>query len=390
MNKEQLDKIQDLLDTMINTRFAAGASCLVFQGGTEQGYYEAGVASLENEIPFRRDTICHMFSMSKPITSAAVMLLLGDGRLDLLQPLSEILPAFAHPLVADPDGSGLIPSPKEVTIRDLLGMTSGYTYGGTADAGRLMTSKLFRETALRMEKNPLTTMEFMDRLAEIPLSFIPGASFEYGLSADILGAVVEAVSGQKFSSFLKEHIFDPLRMEDTGFYVPSEKQPRLAKIYTQVPGTLFTDTNLAISNDMLTPPAFESGGAGIVSTIDDYMRFNRMLLGCGSLDGVKILAPGTVKFMHAQGLNPVQQAAFDTALPQLSGYTYGNLMRVMVHPELAQSAASAGEYGWDGWLGTYMMVDPANDLTVVFLMQRTDSGTTTFTRRLRNILYSAL
>lgn len=389
MNKYQLDKIQNLLDDMVKTRFAAGASCLVFQGGTEQGYYESGFASLENEIPFRRDTICHMYSMSKPITSAAVMLLLQDGRLDLMQPLSEILPAFAHPLVVNPDGSGLMPSPKEITIRDLLAMTSGYTYGGTADAGRVQTSALIAETIRRMDADPLTTMDFMNRLAAVPLSFIPGTSFEYGLSADILGAVVEAVSGRKFSSFLNEHIFRPLHMDDTGFYVPAAKQHRLAKIYCKDTLSLYTDANLAISNDMYTPPAFESGGAGIVSTIDDYMRFNRMLLNRGTLDGVKILEPGTVTFMRTQSLTPVQQAVFDAGFPQFSGYTYGNLMRVMIKPELSQSISSAGEYGWDGWLGTYMMIDPARDLCVVFMQQLTDSGTTTCTRRLRNIIYSA-
>jgi CubicO group peptidase (beta-lactamase class C family) len=181
-------------------------------------------------------------------------------------------------------------------------------------------------------------------------------------------------------------------MADTGFWVPSEKKTRLARVYQGRTGNLkpYTDSYLGIRNDMAGAPAFESGGAGLVSTVDDYMKFCLMLLQEGRFCGKQILNRETVRFMRSAHIDGPVQNRFLMRLGHLSGYTYGNLMRIMVNPEDAVSFGSRGEYGWDGWLGTYMMIDPANKLAFVYMQQRTDCGTTCYTRRLRNALYAAL
>ncbi len=391
MRKAQLDRLQGLIDEITGEGLTAGVSCLVHQGGIEQGYYEAGFADIDKSIRMQRNTICHMYSMTKPITSAAVMILLEEGRLDLMDPVSRFFPSFAHPMTAVK--GGLRPAEREVEIHDLLNMTSGYSYGGDDDDGMIQTQRLTEEIKRRLDTDtPVTTEEFAERIGAIPLSFDPGSDYMYGFSADILGAVVEKVSGMKYGDFLRRYIFEPLRMKDTDFYVPEDKQCRLSRPYIYADGVLteLKDPNLGIQLDMRNPAAFESGGAGLVSTIDDYMRFTRMLLGEGELDGVRILQPGTVRFMRSAGLTEVQQGCFDRQMRHLLGYTYGNLMRVMVRPELAQSFSVKEEYGWDGWLGTYMMVDPENSLTVVMMQQLVDGCGADYIRKIRNIVYAAM
>ena len=272
-------------------------------------------------------------------------------------------------------------------------MTSGYTYGGADDEGMIQTQHLTDEMNERLTSDdPMTTAEFADRIGRIPLSFDPGTDFKYSYSADILGAVVEKVSGMRYGDFLKENIFDPLKMKDTGFYVPEDKLSRLSQAYRSVDGKLvrLSEPNLGVQIHIDKEPVFEAGGAGIKSTIDDYMRFTRMLIGEGELDGVRVLEPGTIRFMRSAGLTDMQQKGFDRDHRLMQGYTYGNLMRVMVRPEIAQSFSVKGEFGWDGWLGTYMMVDPANSLTFVMMQQLVDGCAMGYIRKLRNIIYSAM
>lgn len=390
MRRAQLDRIQGLIDDITAGGLTPGVSCLIHQGGIEQGYYEAGYADIGKKIKMQRNTICHMYSMTKPITSAAVMILLEEGKLDLMDPVSEFFPSFASPMVAV--RNGLRPAEREVEIHDLMSMTSGYTYGGDADDGMIQTQRFTEEIKKRLySDDPVTTEEFADRMGSIPLSFDPGTDYMYSFSADILGAVVEKVSGMKYGDFLRKKIFEPLRMKDTDFYVPEDKQCRLSIPYVYEGGLkALDDPNLGIQLDLAKPAAFESGGAGLASTIDDYMRFTRMLLGEGELDGVRIMQPGTVRFMRSAGLTEIQQASFNRQLRHLMGYTYGNLMRVMVRPELAQSFSVKGEYGWDGWLGTYMMVDPENSLTFVMMQQLAGGCGADYIRKLRNIIYAAM
>lgn len=390
MNQKKLGQLQTLLQEMVDTKFISGVSCMVLQNGEEQCYYEAGLRDIANGFPITRDTIFRMYSMTKPVTSAAVMILLEEGKIDLLDPVSKFLPGFSNQHVII---NGMpVPVTRPATIQNLLNMTSGLVYMGEGNPTEVRTQALFEEIKEKMHsEKPLSTLEIANRLGKIPFAFFPGEKWQYGASADVLGAIIEVVSGMRFSEFLSEKIFNPLGMKDTGFYVPAEKQNRLAKVYQAVGNNLdeYHISHLGISNKMEFAPAFESGGAGLVSTIDDYARFAQMLLNKGTFDGVTILAPKTVEFMTSAHLTLMQQE-YVNQWESLPGYTYANLLRIMKDPEAAVSISSKGEYGWDGWLGTYVMNDPEHNLTFLIMHQKTDSGTTSYTRKMRNVLFSAL
>lgn len=399
MNISNLSKIQILFDESVKLNKVAGINCLVCQNNKELGYYQAGYASIENKIPFNRDTICRLFSMSKPVTSVAAMILVEEGKLDLGEELGYYLPEFWNLKVCK-DGK-IVKSAGNIIIQDLMNMTSGYTYGAFWDGacdGEKQTSALINELNKDVSTHSfkISTMEFAKRLSEIPVSFEPGSNYCYGLSADLVGAVIEKVSGMKFSQFLKKRLFDPLGMKDTDFYVPAEKQGRYASAYArkESDGKFSLEKidwpNLGISSDMSKVPSFESGGAGLCSTIDDYMKFVSMLVNGGELNGVRILKEKTVEYLSSAHLNPKLQKCFEDNMPHLSGYSYANFMRVAIAPGCCRAITEKGEFGWDGWLGPYMSVDLKNKLAIVMLMQRTDSGTNDITRKMKNIVYTAL
>lgn len=390
MRMQKLERLGELAQEMVDTGFVAGVNCMVIQHGRELCYYEAGWRDMAAGKRMTRDTICRMYSMSKPITSAAVMILLEEGKLDLLDPVSMYLPGFRSQYVME---QGIVhPVVRPMTIQNLLNMTSGLVYLGESNAAEVRCGQLIDEIVAKLDtEEALTTVEIANRIGELPLAFQPGDNWQYGLSADILGAVVEVISGMRFGDFLEKRIFEPLGMKDTAFYVPKEKQERLAKVYRQQPDGLIEEhySHLGIQNRMESRPVYESGGAGLASTLDDYFRFTQMLLQNGSYEGVQILAPQTVRYMTTAHVTPKQQRGVDT-WESLAGYTYGNLMRILERPELAAGMGSKGEYGWDGWLGTYMVNDPANELTFLMMQQRADSGTTAYTRKMRNVLFAAL
>lgn len=390
LNQKKLARLAELLLEMVETGFVAGINCMVLQNGEEQCYYEAGFQDAANRVPIARDTIFRLYSMTKPITSAAIMMLLEDGKLDLLDPVSRYLPGFQNQCIVK--NGMLAPLSHPVTIQNLLNMTSGLTYGGENGITEVRTGALIQEVTDKMTSpEAISTVAFMNRLGEIPLAFEPGQKWQYGASADVLGAIVEVVSGMRFGEFLEQRIFAPLGMKDTAFYVPQEKQSRLSKVYEPTPDGLrtFYDSHLAVQNRMEIPPAFESGGAGLVSTIDDYAAFTQMLLHNGSFRGATLLSPKTVTFMTSARLMPALQD-YVNQWENLPGYTYANLLRIMIDPEIAVSMGSRGEYGWDGWLGPYMTNDPANRMTLLIMQQKTGSGTTEYTRKIRNIVFSSL
>ena len=208
-----------------------------------------------------------------------------------------------------------------------------------------------------------------------------------------MGALIEEISGQKFSEFLKKNILTPLKMADTDFFVPKEKQNRLSNVYKVSSAKameLFESPNLGIQPFMDHSPSFESGGAGLCSSIDDYMKFTNMLCNRGEIDGVRILKPKTVEYLSTAVLTPYLQNKFDERMPHLSGYTYCNYMRVAINKGACRAVTENNEFGWDGWLGPYMSVDLKNHLSIVMLMQRTDSGTWELTRKIKNIVYTSL
>ena len=390
--KELSQKLERLIETAVEKEEIAGANIVVIRDGQEMAFAAGGYADIEAGKKYERDTIARLYSMTKPVTSAAAMLLMERGLLDPGAFVEEFLPGFHNAIVVS--GGKLVPTVRPVRICDLLNMTSGLMYGGDVTSVCSMeTEKLFDRIKEHLYlEDAMTTQEVANRLGLIPLQFQPGESFQYGTSADVLGAVIEVISGKTFGEFLKEEFFEPLDMEDTAFYVPENKQERLAKVYqrTEQGLELYTENHLGIMNAMKQVPAFESGGAGLVSTLDDYAKFAAMLLQEGSYQGKQILKPQTVHYMTNGSLMSWQQEVLDQCWEDIRGYTYANLLRMQKEPGKSPMFTSIGEYGWDGWLGAYFCNSPKDRLTMLLTMQLKDAGTTSLTRRLKNVIWSEL
>jgi len=255
------------------------------------------------------------------------------------------------------------------------------------------TSAIADEGISRLDgDNEMTTLEFAERLGKVPLLFSPGEGFNYSYCADVLGAVIEVATGRRFSEYMRERILDPCEMKDTGFYVPAEKHPRLAHVYQQTEEGLkeYTYNNLLVNLKMDHAPAFESGGAGLVSTLDDYSNFAKMLLNKGVFNGRQVLNSGTVKYFTEAEMEDGAPKNAMKYWDGMNGCSYANLLKICKNPGQAITMSSLGEYGWDGWLGPYFLNDPAHNLTILHMLQRTDSGTTSYMRRIKNIIFSVV
>lgn len=368
-----------------------GANLLFMQHGKELHSSSQGYADREAGILMKRDTIFRMFSMTKPVTAVAVLILAERGNLDLWDPISEYIPEFKNALVMEEDGN-IKKAEREIRIMDLLTMTSGITYGDEdCESAKRMAALFWQLEQDRKAGHPTDTMGYCRRAAEIPLCFQPGEKWRYGFSADILGGIVEVASGQRFGKYLEKEIFVPLGMRDTGFVVPKGKRERFAANYEwkEETGSLepFTANPLGLEGygeDLV----FESGGAGLVSTIGDYSRFANMLVQGGCLEGVRILGRKTVEFMRSNHLNMAQRASCNWE--SMKGYGYGCLVRVLENPGEWGSNASIGEFGWDGWTGNYVTMDPTEEMTLLYFIQRCGAGTTAEARKLRMAAYAAL
>ena len=424
--EETIQLLKNVMKREVEEKNLAGISLLVRKNGQELLYLQEGLADLEQQRSVSRDCIYRLYSQTKPVTAAAAMILMERGILDLAEPVSRYLKTFRSQKVSTPDGLVPVYPWREMNLHDLLCMTSGLVYPDISfEAGRA-ADEVFRELDERLYgDNPMTTMELAERLGQLPLAFQPGSSWRYGTSADIMGAVIEVASGMKFGEFLQKELFEPLGMKDTGFFVPEEKKHRLAGVYEALEENEdgeqtvltaeqhagkngssaagagntggfqrkkklipYTGNNLGIRNQMDKSPAFESGGAGLVSTLDDYAAFAQMLLNGGEYGGKQILSPGTVAFMTQGELMPHQQGAFDWG--GMEGYSYSNFMRIMKNPSQAIFQSVKGEYGWDGWLGMYFLNIPSEKMTVLIGMQRKDAGTMPVSRKLKNIVISRL
>lgn len=382
------EELKQVLETAVNEQFIAGATGMVLQHGKEVCYFETGMADLEKNEPIARHHIFRLYSMSKPITATAAMILMERGIIDLQEPVATYLPGFRNQWVYA-DGTGAIePAEREATLRDLLSMTAGLTYEGTTSPTEMETGKVFSDLIHRLNTPAeMSTLEFANALGTIPLRYQPGTSWQYSTAADVLGAVIEVASGMPFADFLEQEIFVPLGMTDTGFWVPPEKQHRLCTAYEQTTDGLipYHGNHLGIQNHMKHPPKFASGGAGLCSTIDDCAKFTQMLLG----HGIQILSESTRRYLTSCCLKEHQQKAMDGWLG-LDGFSYGNFMRLLVEPGKAVTLGSKGEYGWDGWLGVYFANVPELDATLLLMYQRKDSGTTKLTRKMRNVFFASM
>jgi len=381
-----------IMDRMLQQEVARGevkgVSALVLHRGKELYFNAFGEADAERGIPMARDTVIRLYSMSKPITAAAVMLLAERGELDLWNPVSTYLPCFRGQRVWD-DTLGELPAEWEPTIYDLLNMTSGITYPDEAtEPGRRMKAVVEGLVSRRDQGERVDTQEYMRGIASVPLCFQPGDRWMYGFSADVLGGIVEAVAGMTFGSFLKKELLEPLEMKDTGFGVPRDKRCRLAQHYDWTEdGVLVPHKGSHLGEDYGEDVAFESGGAGLVSTLDDYSHFAMMMVQKGSYGGKHILGRKTVEFMTQNRLTPRQSRSLDW--DSMRGYGYGCLMRVLTDQGAACTNASLGEYGWDGWTGNYVTMDPKEELVLLYFIQRCGAEMDCV-RRLRMVVYAAL
>lgn len=366
-----------------------GVSALVLHKDKEIYYHDYGYADKENGVPMKRDTIIRLFSMTKPITAAAVMILAERGEIDLRDPISKYIKEFENQKVWTEDG--IVPVLRENTIADMLNMTSGIPYPDeTHEPGRQMGVVLKELIAKRECGEKADTLDYARAIAKVPLCFQPGERWMYGFSADILGAVVEVVSGMKYSEFLKKELFEPLEMKDTGFFVPEEKMHRFAQIYEwNEEKEVLEPFLLSHLGEYYKPDvAFESAGAGLTSTIDDYSHFASMLLHKGIYKGNRILGKKTVEFMTQNRLSKEQRVSciWDSVL----GYGYGCLMRVLLDQGQAASNAPLGEFGWDGWTGNYVTMAPEDELIILYFIQRCSAGMTPAVRKVRMVTYAAL
>ena len=375
------------LERAVENHEAAGISLLVCRDGEELCYAQAGLADTATGKKIARDSIFRLYSQSKPITAAAVMLLADRGLIDMLDGVDRYLPGFRNPRVVNPDGS-IVPALRAPWILELLTMTAGTCYPDADPAGQYAARVFEEDQEQILAGGGMSTLEFCNRLGEQPLAFEPGTRWRYGTSADILGAVIEAASGKRFSDFLREELFEPLGMKDTAFWVPEEKRDRLVTCYKRVPGSLETFSNLHLAVGVYDrKPAFESGGAGLVSTLDDYAAFAGMLMNGGKAAGRRILSEAAVRYMTTPQLTgTIRKDVWDS----LGGYNYSCLMRVCDHPGRAAMFTVKNEYGWDGWLGTYFANLPDQGITFLLAQNVTDMGTGAVTRKCRNILAACL
>ncbi|MDO8380041.1 serine hydrolase [Phenylobacterium sp.] len=351
-----------------------------------------GQADLERGRAVATDTLFRIYSMTKPITSLAFMMLVEEGLVALDDPVTRFIPEWKH-LGVFAAGTGpymTTPPSRPMQMIDLLRHTSGLTYGfqnrGNVDAA-YRKLQIGGPTGLNMDG-------FVGELAKLPLEFSPGEAWNYSVSTDVLGVLVERISGMPFQSFLQGRIFDPLKMIDTGFQVREDQRPRFAACYNATPSGGLTLQDDPETSPYLQAPDFHSGGGGLVSTAKDYMAFCKMLANGGALDGQRLIAPKTLKLMASnhlpggQDLTDLSRSLFSEATN--AGVGFGLGFAVTFDPVKAMLTSSPGEYYWGGAASTAFWVDPVEDIQVVFMTQVLPSSTYPIRRELRTLVYSAL
>lgn len=384
------DRVGAYMDSLTDERRLAGCSVMIMLGDETVYEYYSGYADLEGKRPVEKDSLFRIYSMTKPVTVTAALQLYEQGRFLLNDPVSEYLPEFKEMQVFDTDGSGTYwkrPARREITIKDLFCMTSGITYDGNSCPTERMTGAMLKKLYRDFEKESCPTREFVKRIAKLPLAFDPGERWKYGLSHDVLGGLVEVLSGELFGDYVRRHICEPLRMKDTAFHMEEEKLERLASIYTYQTGRIEPRTNIFQKNYTMRSIC-ESGGAGLISSLSDYMKFAHTLTRGGtSPEGKRILGRQTIGLMRRDHMGERRKYVDWKCL---SGYSYGLGVRTMADPAEGGANGSIGEFGWSGMAGSYVAMDPDRELTIVYMQQLVPSMEEEIHPRLRNIVYGCL
>ena len=366
LSAERLERIAPAVGKDIAAGVIPGAVMLVARHG-RLAYFEAfGMRDKARNAPMARDAIFRLGSMTKPITIAAAMMLVEDGRLSLGDPISKYLPQFAHMQVGiEPENPAtgqaslrLVPAEREIRVEDLMRHTSGFTYEALGTGPKV--KEMYRDAGIGAREE--TTTDMAEKLARLPLMHQPGTVWEYGRSIDVLGCILELLSGMPLSEFLAKRVFGPLRMPDTGFWVPPEKHDRIADVLPAPP------EGRRLLLDVSKPPTFESGGGGLVSTAADYARFLQMLLNGGELDGARLLGRKSVELMTSNRLGPEINKQGWSYYPG-PGYGFGLGFAVRLARGVAPQVGSPGDYFVEGLYGTFAFADPQEQLLAVFMIQ---------------------
>lgn len=359
-----------------------GVDMMIAVNGETVYRHQAGWRDREKTLPMTGDELYWIYSASKVITCAAALTLYEKGKYLLSDPVSEYLPAYKNLTVrrVRPDGQAVIEPAREVmTIRHLFTMTSGLSYDLTTPE----IQEVVEKTGGRAP-----TVEIANAIAKRPLMFEPGSHFLYSLSHDVLAAVVEAIAGLPFRDYVQKAIFDPCGMTDSAYHLTPEKEVRMAQQY-RFDETACASEPIGPVNDYIFGSEYDSGGAGVVTSVEDYMRFARMMTRLGVADsGERILSPGTVNLMRTDHLTPAQKQDFDW--PQFAGYGYGLGVRTMADRTKSGSNGPVGEFGWGGAAGAYTIIDPENHVTAFYAQHMLNSQEPYVHPRLRNLVYACL
>jgi CubicO group peptidase (beta-lactamase class C family) len=368
-SSERLERLHALMESVVSEKQLPGVVTILARHGKVVDYRAYGEKDWASGAPMTKDAIFRDFSMSKPVTGAAMMILFEEGKWLPNDPISKYIPEFANLKVfkgVDAAGDVIVEDPiHPPTMEELMTHTAGFTYGffGTSPV-----DKEYQKAGVLESKS---LHEMIEKLAKIPLLYQPGTRWVYSVSMDIQGYIVEKLSGQSLPDFMAEHIFKPLGMKDTGFFVPQDKRGRFVTLYrTNEKGEVVPDNGFG--GDYASQPTMPSGGGGLVSTAEDYMRFAEMLGHGGELNGVRILSPASVRLMSSNHLAPnLLTGEFGIGLQVMRpGFGYGYDCAVVFDPPMANLPEGRGTFFWDGAAGTWFWIDPTNDVVFVGMIQR--------------------
>ena len=394
-DSQRLASVSALVDRYVVEGKLAGAQVQVAHRGEVALRHTVGRADVASDRPLADDAIYRIYSMTKPITSIALMQLYEQGQVLLEDPVSAYIPEFAEMQVftgGTPTAPKVRPAQTAMTVKDVLTHASGLTYGfffqNNLDA-------MYREDGLGDFQLPDYTLEEgMRRLATKPLAFDPGTAWNYSMSTDVCGRLVEVISGMGLDEYFAEHITGPLGMVDTAFHVPADKKHRFTSNYALTPDEPLLIVDSFDASPYLSPPVFLSGGGGLVGTVDDYQRFVDMLLNGGELDGRRIIGRKTLEYMtinhlpEGKTLNELGQSLFSEAVMEGMGFGLG--FSTLVDPARNGAVSSGGEFAWGGAASTAFWVDPAEEITCVFMTQLMPSSSYPLRRELKATVYQAL
>ena len=379
LSSSRLQRMSDAFKREVDKGTAPGVTVMVARRG-QIGWFDAiGQQDPANSAPMAKDSIFRIFSMTKPIVSVGIMMLVEDGHFLLSDPVAKFIPEFAEQKVGVENNGKLelVPVTRPMTVQDLLRHTSGITYEHT---GNSLVQQLYQQSRLRSRK--ISNAEHAALVASLPLLCQPGAEWNYSRSIDILGRIIEVVSGKSLSAFLTERILAPLQMAETAFHTGEENAGRLAEAFPTDP---WSGDKVQLFN-MLEKPVMESGGGGLVSTTMDYARFSQMLLNGGVLDGSRIVGRKTLELMASDHLGPKVKVE-SPLMP--AGHGFGLGFAVRTDQGMAPFPGSLGQFFWSGMAGTFFWIDPAEDMFAVFMMQ--GPGQREYIRSLlRNLVYAAV